>query len=60
MTLPDGVPASAYCRHCDVFMGFGAAGVVKMPQDRSMDWLACHCWLCGISLEDNAKRNRDA
>ncbi len=33
------------CRDCDVFVGWAAAGVVRMPEQPSA-WLVAHCWLC--------------
>lgn len=52
-----------YCRPCDVFVGFGGAGVVRVPEDRADDreWLAGHCWMCKrskeqIIAEDHAPR----
>lgn len=42
-----------YCRRDDVFVGFGAAGVITPPPEHETDqaWLAGHCWVC--------KRSRD-
>lgn len=35
-----------YCRHCDVFVGADAVGVVIPPDGKDLEWLASHCWLC--------------
>lgn len=40
------------CRRCDMFVGFGAAGVYLPPQGRDVAWLAGHCWVCGRSREE--------
>jgi hypothetical protein len=40
------------CRHCDVFVGFGGAGVVKQPEGKTMEWLASHCWVCRRSRDE--------
>jgi flavin-dependent thymidylate synthase len=34
------------CRRCDFVVGFGAAGVVKPPEDKDHAWLSTHCWGC--------------
>ena len=39
------------CKRCDVFVGYGAVGVVKEPEDRDHAWKCDHCWMC--------KRHRD-
>ena len=41
------------CRKCDVFVGYGGAGVV-MPPDESPEWLASHCWMCKRSADEVA------
>lgn len=38
-----------YCRHCDLFIGYGAAGICLPPDDKDADWLRTHCWGCGKS-----------
>jgi hypothetical protein len=37
-----------YCAADDVFIGAGAAGVIKPPPEHADDtaWLADHCWVC--------------
>lgn len=48
-----GMRPGMYCRPCDVYVGFGAAGIVRVPEDRAddRDWLASHCWMCKRSNE---------
>lgn len=43
--------SAGYCRRCDVFVGAGAAGVAKPPEEHADDpaWLADHCWVCSRS-----------
>lgn len=41
-----------YCRHCDVFIGFGGAGVAREPEGMSPEWLAAHCWVCRRSAHE--------
>lgn len=43
---------NAYCRRDDVFIGFGALGVVRQPEDRDYEWLNTHCWVCGRSADE--------
>jgi flavin-dependent thymidylate synthase len=43
------------CKKCDVFVGFGALGVAKQPDDKSAGWLESHCWVCGRSREEIAR-----
>lgn len=40
------------CRRCDVFIGWGGAGVVIKPEDRDEAWLSSHCWMCGRSRDE--------
>lgn len=40
------------CKKCDVFVGYGAASVVKAPEDKSSEWLRDHCWVCHRSREE--------
>lgn len=42
------------CRRCDVFVGYGAAGVVERPTGtaRDVQWLKSHCWMCERSREE--------
>jgi hypothetical protein len=48
------------CRHCDVFVGYGAIGVARKPLGRSEDWLRTHCWVCDRSeLEIRSDLNAD-
>jgi hypothetical protein len=51
-TLENLSERGAYCRHCDVFTGYGAAGVVKPPEGKSPEWLAVHCWMCKRSAAE--------
>lgn len=55
-------PPGSYCRHCDLFTGYGAVGVVRIPVDRDQDWLCRHCWLCERSIAEIAQeaRNRES
>ena len=52
MTMPDQTGPDLLCRHCDVFVGWAGAGVVEVPTDKPVDWLATHCWLCGRSADE--------
>jgi hypothetical protein len=45
------------CRHCDVFVGFGAAGVAKQPEGKDRQWLATHCWVCEKSEDEVRAEN---
>lgn len=40
------------CRRCDVYIGYGAAGVVRKPEGRDEAWLSTHCWVCGRSAQE--------
>jgi hypothetical protein len=42
------------CEHCDIYVGYGAMGVVRMPDQRLSDytWLASHCWMCCRSADE--------
>lgn len=42
------------CRQCDVFIGYGGAGVAKPPDEYADDreWLGSHCWVCGRSRDE--------
>lgn len=42
------------CNRCDVFVGYGGAGVVTPPAFATGDvnWLQNHCWMCGRSREE--------
>lgn len=46
------------CRRCDVYVGFGGAGVVRPPAGRPIAWLSSHCWVCGRSAEEVSKAQR--
>lgn len=37
------------CRRCDVFVGYGAVGVIRKPAGEDSEWLRNHCWVCGRS-----------
>ena len=52
--MPDYPPD--YCRRCDVFIGYGGAGVARPPEDRDRDiaWLVDHCWVCGRHRDEIA------
>jgi len=41
-----------YCRKDDVFIGYGAAGVILPPEGKSPEWLGSHCWVCERSREE--------
>lgn len=45
-------PDELLCRRCDVFVGFGGAGVVKPPEGKTADWLNEHCWMCERSADE--------
>lgn len=49
--------ADLLCRLCDVFVGYGAAGVARPPEEHAGDpvWLADHCWVCGRSRDEIAE-----
>lgn len=34
------------CKACDVFIGYGAAGVARKPDDVPADQLDRICWVC--------------
>lgn len=34
------------CKKCDVYVGFGAAGIAKQPKGKNELWLDTHCWIC--------------
>lgn len=40
------------CKKCDVYVGFGGAGVIKKPENKTVEWLATHCWCCGRSVSE--------
>lgn len=40
------------CKKCDVYVGYGAAGIAEKPVGRPPQWLANHCWICGRSVEE--------
>lgn len=40
------------CKRCDVFIGFGATGVVRQPEGKTEDWLRSHCWCCERSRSE--------
>jgi hypothetical protein len=46
------------CRRCDVFVGFGGAGIARQPEGKSVDWLASHCWVCHRSRDEVRERPR--
>jgi hypothetical protein len=56
--LPCGWPPASdparYCRRCDLFIGFGAAGVAIPPPEHDTDitWLETHCWICRRTAEE--------
>jgi hypothetical protein len=43
---------NSICRKCDLYVGYGGAGVFKPPPDKDPKWLASHCWSCGRSNEE--------
>lgn len=43
---------SILCKRCDIWVGFGAAGIFVAPTNKSYDWLTGHCWSCGRSRAD--------
>ena len=47
--------AALLCRDCDVFVGYSAFGVVRMP-DQLPTWLFTHCWLCSRDYEAEIER----
>ena len=50
-----GGPASTIlCRKCDVYVGFGGAGVVQPPANMSAEWLRSHCWMCKRTADEVA------
>ena len=53
---PPHVDEANYCRRCDLFIGYGAAGVARPPEERAGDeeWLRSHCWICGRSRDEIA------
>lgn len=40
------------CKRCDVFVGYGAIGVVRVPEDHNNQWRLNHCWVCGRSRKE--------
>jgi hypothetical protein len=48
------------CKPCDVFAGYGAIGVVRMPVDKDEDWLMVHCWLCERDYSSQIEPGGDA
>lgn len=40
------------CKHCDVYVGWGGVGVVKIPQRIPKHLLDDICWCCGRSREE--------
>jgi hypothetical protein len=36
-----------YCRQCDLFTGYGGAGVCVPPEGKDDLWLMTCCWGCG-------------
>jgi thymidylate synthase (FAD) len=51
------------CQKCDVFVGFDAVGVAKVPEEHKGDneWLMSHCWVCRRSRAEIERdpRGRD-
>lgn len=47
-------PIETLCQKCDVYVGYGALGVVSMPKDRDRRWLVSHCWMCKRSAVEVA------
>jgi hypothetical protein len=45
------------CHHCDLFVGYGAAGVCLPPADQTREWLADHCWICHRSRAEIVAEN---
>jgi hypothetical protein len=49
-----------YCRHCDLFTGYGALGVCRPPGGQDAGWLRVRCWGCGglgeAGTEQDAER----
>ena len=49
-TPPDNGPTALddrlLCKNCDVYVGYGAVGVVTQPKGKSHEWLSSHCWMC--------------
>jgi hypothetical protein len=58
--LPCGWPPHSdptrYCRRCDLFIGFGAAGIAHPPAEHETDigWLETHCWICRRTAQEIA------
>lgn len=52
VAFPPGDPG--LCRKCDVFIGYGALGVAKPPDEHADDreWLWSHCWVCCRSRDE--------
>jgi flavin-dependent thymidylate synthase len=48
-------PHELLCKRCDVFVGFGGAGVAKQPEGKTEEWLRTHCWVCGRSAGEIAR-----
>lgn len=48
------VARTRQCRHCDLFTGYGAVGIIRAPQahERDPDWLGSHCWSCEQPVEN--------
>lgn len=44
-----------YCRRCDLFIGYGAAGVFMPPEDKDETWLREHCWCCGLPRSESVR-----
>jgi hypothetical protein len=40
------------CTRCDVFIGYGALGVARIPEGKPARWLWSHCWVCHRSREE--------
>lgn len=44
------------CRPCDAFVGYGASGVARRP-DEPAGWLESHCWVCGRNYQAQLPAN---
>ena len=47
------------CHHCDLYVGYGASGVFKPPENRDDSWLKDHCWCCGKSRDEIQMENKE-